>query len=138
MLYALVTLLDVARDDGYVAVVYDREVVEDRHVQARVVAPEEVGSAAYSLGAEAGSGAEGGAHVEWRAYYCGVCVRQVTHVRQAHEGAHVREARGLKGVGRFVPGQAAFTSVSYQDSVSGSLATSDGSLCVGPNWRRNA
>jgi hypothetical protein len=26
--------------------------------------------------------------------------------------------------------------VSYQDSVSGSLATSDGSLCIGPNWRR--
>lgn len=61
LLYPPVALLDVARDDGCVAVVYDREVFEDRHVQARVVAPEEVGGAAYPLRAEAGPGPEGGA-----------------------------------------------------------------------------
>src|SRR5215213_989798 len=54
LLYPPVTLLDVARDDGNVAVVYDREEVEDRHIQARVVASEEVGGAAYPLRAEAG------------------------------------------------------------------------------------
>jgi hypothetical protein len=54
LLYPPVTLLDVARDDGNVAVVYDRGEVEDRHIQARVVASEEVGGAAYPLRAEAG------------------------------------------------------------------------------------
>src|SRR5829696_5011804 len=111
LLYAPVALLDVAWNDGYVAVVYDREVIEDRHVQARIVASEEVRGASYTFRAEAGSGAEGGARVEWRAYYRSVCVRQVTRVGQAHEGAHVREARGLEGVGRFVSGQAVFTSL---------------------------
>ena len=33
LLYPLVALLDIARDDGHVAVVYDREVVEDSHAQ---------------------------------------------------------------------------------------------------------
>src|SRR5215203_5826141 len=52
LLYVPVALLYVAWDDGNVTVVYDREVVEDRHVQARVVAPQEVGSAAYPFGTE--------------------------------------------------------------------------------------
>src|SRR5215212_8733718 len=105
LLYPPVTLLDVAWNDGYVAVVYDREVIEDRHVQARVVAPEEVGGAAYPLWAEAGPGPEGGARVERRAHYRGVCVLQVPRVRQAHEGPDAREARRLERVGRLVTGQ---------------------------------
>jgi hypothetical protein len=44
----------LAREDEDVAVVYDREEVEDRHIQPRVVASEEVGGAAYPLWAEAG------------------------------------------------------------------------------------
>jgi hypothetical protein len=106
LLYPPVALLDVARDDGCVAVVYDREVFEDRHVQARVVAPEEVGGAAYPLRAEAGPGPEGGARIERRAYYRVVCVRQVPCVRQANEGAHIRKAWRLERVSRFVVGQA--------------------------------
>ena len=108
-LYAPVTLLDVAGDDGHVAVVYDREVLEDRHVQTRVVAPEEVGDAAYPFRAKAGSRPEGSARVERRAYYCGVCVRQVPRVRQAHKGAHVRETRRLERVDRLVTGQVVLT-----------------------------
>src|ERR671920_960549 len=111
LLYPPVTLLDVARDDGDVAVVYDREVFEDRHVQARVVTPEEVGGAAYPLGAEAGPSPEGGARIERRAYYRDVRVRQVPRVRQAHEGAQVREARGLERVGWLVAEQWFFTSI---------------------------
>jgi hypothetical protein len=103
----LVARFNIAWDDGNIAVVYDRDVVEDRYIQARIVAPEEVGDAAYPLRAEAGSGAEGGACVEWRAYYRGVCVRQVPHIRQAHKGAHIREARGLERVSRLVTGQEA-------------------------------
>src|SRR5829696_1838636 len=111
LLYPPVTLLDIARDDGDVAVVYDREVFEDRHVQARVVAPEEVGGAAYPLGTEAGPGPEGGARIERRAYYSDVRVRQVPRVRQAHEGTHVREARGLERVGWLVADQWFFISI---------------------------
>ena len=74
LLYAPVALLDVAGDDGNVAVVDDGEVVEDRHVQARVVAPEKVGSAAYALRTEARPGPEGGARVEGRAHDRGVRV----------------------------------------------------------------
>src|SRR5215211_1133228 len=109
LLYPPVTLLDVARHDGDVTVIYGREEVEDRHVQARVVASEEVGDAAYAFGAEAGSGPESGARVERRAHYRGVCVRQVPRVRQAHKGAHVREARGRERIGWFVVGQAVLT-----------------------------
>ena len=37
--YSSVALLDVAGDDGHVAVVYDREVVEDGDILRRVVRP---------------------------------------------------------------------------------------------------
>src|SRR5215211_7866862 len=144
LLYPPVTLLDVAWDDGYVAVVYDREEVEDSHVHARVVAPEEVRGAAYPVWTEAGPGPEGGARVERRAHYRGVCVLQVPRVRQAHEGAHAREARRLEGVSRFVPSQAVSPHFEYHDPasdsllVSDSLITSEGSLCGGPNALRSA
>src|SRR5215207_3891820 len=105
LLYVPVALLYVAWDDGNVTVVYDREVVEDRHVQARVVAPQEVGSAAYPFGTETGPGPEGGACIERRTYDGGVGVLQVLRVRQAHEGSDAREARRLERVGRLVAGQ---------------------------------
>src|SRR4028119_1913959 len=68
------------------------------------------GGARYGLGPEAGADAEGGARVEGGAYDGGVGVIEVAHVREAHEGAHVREARGLERVCGFVPGQGALTS----------------------------
>jgi hypothetical protein len=103
--YALVARFGVAGDDRHVAVVYDREVVEDDHVEARVVASEEVRGAADSLGAEACTGAEGRPCVERGADYRGVGVLEVPHVREAHEGSHAGEARGLERVGGFVAGQ---------------------------------
>src|SRR3712207_5036998 len=103
--YPAVALLYVAGDDGHVAVVYDRKVVEDRDILRRVVAPEEVRGRPYALGAEAGAGAEGGAGVEGGADDRDVAILQVLDVWQAHEGAHAREARRHKRVDRFVAGQ---------------------------------
>src|SRR5215210_98092 len=107
LLYAPVALLDVARDYGDVAVVYDREVVEDRYVEARVVAPEEVGGAANAFRAKTGPGPEGGARIERSAHHRGVGVFEVPNVRQAHKGAHVRKARGLERVSWLVTRQEA-------------------------------
>src|SRR3712207_4385828 len=72
--YALVTCLYVTRDHRHVAVVDDREMVEDNNVEARVVAPEEVRDAADTLRSEAGPGPEGGPRIERRADDCDVAV----------------------------------------------------------------
>src|SRR5215207_5811052 len=79
-LYALVTGLDVSRHHGHVAVVYDREVIEDSDPQARVVAPEEVRDAADTLGTKSCPGPEGGADVEGGADYRNVGVLEVLRV----------------------------------------------------------
>ncbi len=100
----LVALLDVAGDDGHVAVVDDREVVEDAHAEPGVVAPEQVRGAPYALGAEAGADAEGAARVERGADDGGVGVLEVANVGQAHKGAHARKSWGLEGIGRLVAG----------------------------------
>src|SRR3712207_9590483 len=50
--YPAIALLDVAGDDGHVAVVYDREVLEDGDILRRVVAPEEVRGRPYALRSE--------------------------------------------------------------------------------------
>jgi hypothetical protein len=100
--YAFVALLYVARDDGHVAVIYDREVLEDGYILRRIVGPEEVRDASYALRAEASPGPEGGPRVEGRANDGGVGVLQVLDVWQPHEGANAREARRLEGVRGFV------------------------------------
>ncbi len=82
--YPLVALLDEARDHGDVAVIYDREVLEDLNFLRGVVGAQQVRGAPYGLGAEAGPGAEGGAGVEWRADDSDVGVLQILVVRQAH------------------------------------------------------
>ncbi len=81
LLYPPVTLLDVAGDDGYVAVVYDREVLEYDDVLGRVVGPEQVRGAPYALRAEAGADPEGRAGVEGRPDYSHVGVLQILDVR---------------------------------------------------------
>src|SRR3954471_4741252 len=102
--YLLVALLDVSGDDGDVAVVDDREVLEDRDVLGGVVGPKEVRDAPYPLGTEAGPRAEGGAGVEGRAHDGGVGVVEVLRVGQPHEGPDARKARRLEGISRLVVG----------------------------------
>src|SRR4051794_34049620 len=102
--YLLVALLDVSGDDGDVAVVDDREVLEDRDVLGGVVGPKEVRDAPYPLGTEAGPRAEGGAGVEGRAHDGGVGVVEVLRVGQPHEGPDARKARRLEGINRLVVG----------------------------------
>ena len=92
-LYPLVALLDIAGDDGHVAVVYDREVVEDLDA-LRGCRPQEVRDAPYGLGAEAGADAEGAAGVERGADDGGVGVLEVLDVRQPHE-VRTPEKRGV-------------------------------------------
>jgi hypothetical protein len=75
--YLLVALLDVAGDDGNVAVVDDREVVEDLDVLGGVEGPEEMRDASYPFGTEAGPGAERSAGVEGSADDGGVGVLEV-------------------------------------------------------------
>src|SRR5829696_6322642 len=103
--YPLVALLDEAGDHGHVAVVDHREMLEYDDVLGRVVGPQEVRGAPYTLRTEAGADAEGGAGVKRRPDYGSVGVVQVLRVRQPHKGAHAREARGRERVCWFVAGQ---------------------------------
>jgi hypothetical protein len=100
--YALVALLDVAGYHRHVAVVYDREVLEDRDVLRRVVGPEEVRDTSYALRAEASPSPEGGPRVKGCADDGHVGVLEVLDVGQPHKGARAREARCLQGVRGFV------------------------------------
>ena len=101
--YPPVARLNVARYHRHVAVVDRREELEDRDALGGVVGPEEVRDAPYTLGAEAGTDAEGCARVERGADHRRVGVLEVTRVRQAGEGAHPGETRALEGVGGLVP-----------------------------------
>src|SRR5215213_11690727 len=100
--YPPVALLDVAWDDGDVAVVYDREVIEDRDILRRVVRPEQVRDAADALRAEARPYAEGRRRIEWSSDYSSVAILKISDVWQSHESAHPAETRCLERVGRFV------------------------------------
>src|SRR5215218_1437562 len=95
-------LLDVAGDDGHVAVVYDREVIKDRDIQRRVVRPEEMRDAANALRAEARPDAEGRRRIKGSSDYRSVAIVEVSDVWQSHESAHPAETWALEGVGRFV------------------------------------
>src|SRR5215212_1434108 len=100
--YPPVALLDVAGDDGDVAVVYNREEVEDRDILRRVVWPEQVRDAADALRAEARPDAEGRRRIKGNSDNRSVAIVEVSDVWQSHESAHPAETRCLERVGRFV------------------------------------
>src|SRR5215204_3204187 len=100
--YPPVALLDVAGDDGDVAVVYDREEVEDRDILRRVVRPEQVRDAADALRPEARPDAEGRRRIKGNSDNRSVAIVEVSDVWQSHESAHPAETRCLERVGRFV------------------------------------
>src|SRR5215211_5621450 len=100
--YPPVALLDVAGNYGNVAVVYDREVIEDRDILRRVVRPEQVRNAADALRDEARPDAEGRRRIKGNSDYRSVAIVEVSDVWQSHESAHAAETRCLERVGRFV------------------------------------
>src|SRR5215216_3935971 len=78
--YPPVALLDVAGDDGDVAVVYDREEVEDRDILRRVVGPEQVRDAADALRPEARPDAEGRRRIKGNSDNRSVAIVEVSDV----------------------------------------------------------
>src|ERR687889_656733 len=100
--YPPVALLDVAWDHGHVAVVYDRELIEDRDILRRVVGPEQVRNATDALRAEARPDAEGRRCIKGSSDYRSVAILKIPGVWQSHESAHPAETWGLERVGRFV------------------------------------
>src|SRR5829696_7135407 len=100
--YSSVALLDVAGDDGHVAVVYDREVIEDSDILRRVVRPEEVRDAANALRTEARPDAEGRRRIKGSSDYRSVAILKILGVWQSHESPHSAETWCLERVGRFV------------------------------------
>src|SRR5215216_3256371 len=100
--YPPVALLDVAWDYGEVAVVYDRQMIEDRDILRRVVGPEQVRNAADALRAEARPYAEGRGRIKGSSDYRSVAILKILGVWQSHESAHPAETWALERVGRFV------------------------------------
>src|SRR5919107_3539267 len=96
--YPPVALLDVAGNYGNVAVVYDREVIEDRDLLRRVVRPEQVRNAAAALRAEKRPDAEGRRCIKRSSDYRNVAILKILDVWQSHESAHPAETRCLQRV----------------------------------------
>jgi|SRR5215211_6738027 len=107
-------LLDVAGDDGHVAVVYDREVIKDRDIQRRVVRPEEMRDAANALRAEARPDAEGRRRIKGSSDYRSIAILEISDVLQSHESAHPAETWCLERVGRWKSGPGTLTDTQRQ------------------------